>query len=194
MSMSKPPRSAMSVRDMAGAVGVLVVLALVVAGLGRACTFAPGGPQVDQSATPTIDAPADLARFAKEVPFPVRVPAVPAGWRANSSGIDRVGGDSTARVVRVGYLTAEHRFVRLLQGDVPEEQMLRVQTGTKAVGAVGPVDVAGTRWVVYGGQGRDEPIWIADTGGARYLITGSADEPDFRALAQAVQTGQVAAR
>ena len=184
----------MSVRDMAGAVGVLVLLALVVAGLGRACTFAPGGPQVDQNATPTIDAPADLARYAKEVPFQVRVPAVPSGWRANSSGVDKVGGDSTARVVRVGYLTTEHRFVRLLQGDVPEEQMLRVQTGTRAVGAVGPVDVGGVRWVVYGGQGSDEPIWIADTGGMRYLITGSADEPDFRTLATAAVTGAVVPR
>jgi hypothetical protein len=182
----------MSVRDMAAAVGVLVVLALVVAGVGRACAFAPGGPQVDQNAVPAVDAPADLARFAKEVPFPVRVPALPAGWRANSSGIDRVGGDSAARVVRVGYLTAGHRFVRLLQGDVPEEQMLRVQAGTRAVGAVGPVDVGGVRWVVYGGQSGDEPIWIADTGGVRFLITGSADESDFRALATAAVTGAVA--
>ncbi|MGI5125805.1 DUF4245 domain-containing protein [Pseudonocardia sp. CA-107938] len=192
--MSKPPRSALSVRDMAAAVGVLVVLALVVAGLGRSCAFAPGGPQVDQDKLPTVDAPADLARYAKEVPFAVRVPAVPAGWRANSSGVDPVGGGSTARVVRVGYLTSGHRFVRLLQGDVPEEQMLRVQVGTKAVGARGPVDVGGTRWVVYGGTGDTEPIWVADTGPTRLLITGSAEEADFRALAAAALAAPVAPR
>lgn len=192
--MSKPPRSSMSVRDMAMAVGVLVALALLVAGVSRGCAFAPGGPQVDQDAVRTIDAPADLARYAGEVPFPVRVPAVPPDWRAQSSGVDPVGGGSPERVVRVGYLTSNHRFVRLLQGAVAEEQMLRVVTGPKAVGATGPVDVGGTRWVVYGGQGGDEPIWVADTGGVRYLITGSADEPDFRALAAAAVTGPVAPR
>ena len=184
----------MSARDMAMAIGVLVVLALLVAGVGRACTFAPGGPQVDQNAVRTVDVAVDLGRYAKEVPFPVRVPAVPADWRAQSSGIDPVGGGSVARVVRVGFLTTSHRFVRLMQGDVTEEQMLRVVTGPKAVGAKGPVDVGGTRWVVYGGQGGTEPIWIADAAGVRYLITGSADEAEFRALATAAVTGPLAPR
>ncbi|SHK93280.1 Protein of unknown function [Pseudonocardia thermophila] len=189
--MSKPPRSALSVRDMVGAVVVLVVLALFVAGVSRSCTFAPGGPQVDQAATPTIDAAADLRRYAGEVPFPVRVPELPEGWRANSSGLDRVADGSDERVVRVGYLTVANRFLRLLQGTASEEQLLRAQAGGAAVGAQGPVDVDGTRWVVYTA---DEPIWIADAGEVRYLITGSASEADFRALAEAVQQAPVVGR
>lgn len=191
---SKPPRSAMSVRDMLAAVGVLVVLALLVAGVSRTCAFSPGGPQIDQNAVRTVDAPADLGRFAKEVPYPVRLPAVPQGWRANSSGLDKAGDASASRIVRVGYLTADNRFARLLQGDLSEEQMLRVVTGGSAVDARGPVDVGGVRWVVYGGGSGDEPIWVADTGAVRYLITGSASDADFRALATAVQSGQVAPR
>ncbi|MDN5860695.1 MAG: DUF4245 domain-containing protein [Pseudonocardia sp.] len=179
---------------MAAALGVLVVLALLVAGVGRGCSFAPAGPHVDHDAAPTVDAPADLRRLAEEVPYPVRIPAVPPGWRANSSGLDPTGDADPARVVRVGYLTPGHRFVRLLQGDVSEEQMLRVETGPEAVGATGFVDVGGIRWVVYGGQDGQEPIWIADAGDVRYLITGSADESEFRELAAAAPAGPVAPR
>lgn len=178
---------------MVGALLVLAVVALAIGGVTRACSFAPAGPVVDPSAVPTIDAAAALDRYARSVPFPVRVPSPPAGWRSTTAGLDPVGGTSTAKAVRVGYLTPENRFVRLMQSDVPEETMLTIVTGPRQVPARGPVDVAGHRWVGYGADDA-EPIWITDTGAARLLVTGSGSAADLAALAAAAQSAPIARR
>ncbi|MGI9003983.1 MAG: DUF4245 domain-containing protein [Pseudonocardia sp.] len=190
---SKPPRSALRVRDMLVALAVLVPLILVVGGVSRACTFAPGGPTVDPSGLPVVDAPAELRALAPLVPFAVRIPAVPPRWRSNSVDRDLVAGGG--RAVRTGYITPEGRFLRLLQTDASEAALVAVESGAEPVVAQGAVEVGGQRWVVYE-RGGGEPIWIAEvaTPGAtpvRLLITGSGGQDDFRALAGAAVTGQL---
>jgi uncharacterized protein DUF4245 len=192
---AKPPRSALTARDMVGALVVLALLALVVGGVTRSCTFAPGGPTLDASRLPVVDAPAELARLAPGSQFPLRVPDVPPGWRANAVDVAPV--PDGGRAVRAGYLTQEGRYVRLLQSDATEEALLRAETG--GVGAaLGVVDVGGQRWVAYTG-GNGEPIWITEvadggSGPVRLLITGSGNEGDLRALAAAAVTGEVLER
>jgi hypothetical protein len=193
---SKPPRAALTVRDILGALGVLVLVVLVMGGLTRACTFSPGGPTVDASRLPVVDAPAELRRLAPGVPFPVRIPAVPADWRSNSVDVDAL--DGGARAIRTGYLTGEGRYLRLLQTDATEEALLATEAGAQAAPASGVVEVGGTRWVAYAGE-RAEPIWIAeitapDAPAVRMLITGSGSEADFRTLAAAGATGEVVPR
>jgi uncharacterized protein DUF4245 len=200
---SKPSRSALTVRDMLVALAVLVPVILLLGGLTRACTFSPGGPTTDSSQGPAVDAPAELSRIARGVPFPVRVPAVPAEWRANSVDQDRVGADPAAdpaadarRAVRVGYVTPEGRYVRAVQSDADEAGLLATETGGEPVPGLGVRDAGGLRWVVYGREG-EEPIWIAELPGdtpTRALITGSAGEADFTALANALATGGIAAQ
>jgi hypothetical protein len=51
--------------------------------------------------------------------------------------------------------------------------------------AQGTLDVAGTRWVVYGTR-PSEPVWIADVKGVRLVLTGSATDDEFRSMATAV--------
>ena len=137
-----------------------------------------------------VDAPAALREL--RVPFPVRIPAVPAGWRSNSVAQDRVQG---GRVVRVGYITPDGRYLRLLQSDAAEPVLLATETGTNPVVVRGPVDVG--RAAVGGlRRGDDEPIWIADVptpgaGSVRMLITGSGTEEEFRALAAAAVAGEL---
>jgi hypothetical protein len=188
--MSEPPRrpsrSALTVRDMLVAIGVLVVVVGVVGGVTRGCSFSPAGPTVDQGALPVVDAPAELRRLAPLVPFPVRVPAVPPGWRSNSADQDLVDPD---RAALVGHLTPEGRYLRLLQSDGTEEALLAAETGGAPVPARGTAEVAGLRFVVYGGED-DEPIWIGELDGVRVLITGSAAEADFRTLAEALVAGE----
>jgi hypothetical protein len=190
---SKPPRSALTARDMVGALVVLLLVVLVVGGLSRSCTFSPAGPTVDTSRLPVVDAPAELRRLAPGVPFAVRIPAVPPEWRANSADQDRVAGGG--RAVRTGYLTPEGRYLRLLQSDAPEEALLASEAGAEPAPAQGVVEVAGQRWVVYA-AGRDEQIWIAEVatpGGApvRMLVTGSGSEDDYRTLAAAAVGGEL---
>ena len=174
-------------------IGALVVLALVVlvaGGLSRSCTFAPTGPTVDASRLPVVDVPAEVTRLAVDSTFPLRVPAVPDGWRANA--VDRTSLPEGGRVVSAGFLTPDGRYLRLQQGDATEEAMLRAEAGGAPAPARGPVDVDGRQWVAYAGQ-RGEAIWITDVDGVRMLVTGSGSEADFRALAAAAASGQVLA-
>ena len=190
----KPPRSAMTIRDMLAAIGVLALVVVVLGGVSGSCSFSPGGPSVDQGALPVMDAPAELRDLARVVPFPLRIPGVPPGWRANSVDQDRVdpADDAAGRAVRVGYLTPEGRYLRLVQSDGTEEALLAAETGTTPATAQGAVDVGGLAFVVYGVPD-DEPIWIGELDGVRLLITGSGADRDFRALAGAVLTGETLA-
>lgn len=187
----KPPRSALTVRDMLVAIGILLLAVGVVGGVGRGCSFSPTGPTVDQGALPVVDAPAELRRLAPLAPFPLRVPAVPPGWRSNSVDQDLVSPADPAlgRAVRVGYLTPEGRYLRLLQSDATEEALLATETGGTPVPAAGTTEVAGLRFVVFGGPD-DEPVWIGELDGVRVLLTGSGAEPDYRALAGALAAGE----
>lgn len=188
---AKPPRSALTVRDMAGAVIVLVAIVLVFAGVTRSCSFAPAGPSVDPGAGPTVDAPAQLRVLAGSMPFPLRVPVPPPDWRATTVDTARVGA-AGARAVRTGYLTAEGHYLRLVQSDADETALLATEAEGAPV-AVGPVAVGGTTWVSYT-DGTREPIRIAALDGVRLLITGSGTDEEFRTLAAAATGGDVLPR
>jgi hypothetical protein len=192
---SKPARSALSVRDMLVALAILVPVILLVGGLSRACSFSPGGPTVDSSRLPVVDVAAELGTAARTIPFPVRVPAVPQGWRANGVDQDRVGADGATdarRAIRVGYLTPAGNYLRVVQSDADEAGLLSTETGPVPFAGTGVRDVAGLRWVVYARED-EEPIWIAGlpdpTTPTRALITGSGTEDEFAALAQALASG-----
>jgi hypothetical protein len=187
---AKPPRSALGIRQLLGALAVLVPLILLAGGLSR-CSFSPGGPSVDPAAGPTVDAPAELRALAPRIPFALRVPAVPAPWRSNA--VDQVAVEG-GRAVRTGYLTAEGRFLRLLQSDAPEEALLVAEAGA-VPRARGTADVGAQRWVVYGDEGQ-EPIWVTEAAvpgvePVRLLVTGSADDAGFRTLAGATLAGEL---
>jgi Protein of unknown function (DUF4245) len=185
---AKPPRSAMTVRDLLGAIAVLVVIVLVVAGVSRSCSFAPGGPTVDPATAPRVDAAAQLRALASSTSFPLRVPAVPAEWRANSVDAVRVGSTGN-RAVRTGYLTPAGRYLRVVQSDADEAALLTLEAQGTPV-ASGAIDVAGRTWVTYA-DGTREPIRIAEVDGVRMLITGSGAEDEFRTLAEATTGGAI---
>jgi hypothetical protein len=184
---SKPSRGSLTVRDMAVALGVLIAIVLVIGGLSRGFGFAPTGPTVDPAGIPAVDAPAELRALAPAVPFALRIPAVPTGWRSNSVARDPVAGtDRTG--VRVGYLTAGSNYLQLLQSDATEEALLAAQSGTRQLAAQGMSDVGGQRWVVYGTRPA-EPVWIADAGQVRLVISGTGTDDEYRALAAATLAG-----
>ena len=213
---AKPPRSALSMRDLLGAIALLVLVVLAFAGLTRSCSFAPGGPTTDPSAGPTVDAPAQLRALAATTPFALRVPAVPADWRANAVVTVRVG-PSAHLSVRTGYVTPAGRYLRLDQSDADEAELVVAEAeeagasqrppaseertasggrpsdeGARLV-ASGAVDVAGTNWVTYT-DGTPEAIRVADVDGVRLLITGSGGDDEFRTLAAATTDGEVLPR
>lgn len=188
---AKPPRSALTTRDLLGAIGLLVAVVLVIGGLTRGCSFAPTGPTVDPQAGPTVDAPAQLRALAGSTPFALRVPAVPVNWRANAVGTVRVG-TAGNRAVRTGYVTPTGRYLRVVQSDAGEAELVTEEARGTPV-AAGPVEVAGTSWVTYG-DGTAETIRVARVDGVRLLITGSGDDADFRTLAAGTVGGEVLPR
>lgn len=158
---------------------LLVILTPVLL-LSRGCSFDPGAPTADPATAPTADLAADLPRTARSLDFPLRLPAVPEGWRANSSSTSAV--PPAAVAVRAGWLTP-HRFVQLSQSAAPAPDLVRAETGREPEPA-GEVEVDGTKWTVYPGR-RAEAAWLADLGEVRLLITGDGDDGEFRALARA---------
>lgn len=185
--LRKPDRSALTIRHMAMAIGVLVAIVLVLSLFSGGVGFSPTGPSVDPASVPVVDAPAVLTDLATDTPFPLRVPAVPAGWRSNSVAVDTVG--TGARAVRVGYVANDGNYLQLQQSDAPEDALLLAVSGTRVLAAQGPQTVGAQKWVVYG-TSPDEPVWIADTGAVRWVITGSGTGDDFRALATATASGR----
>ncbi|MEV0048950.1 DUF4245 domain-containing protein [Saccharopolyspora shandongensis] len=175
---SRPPRT---VSAMVFALLPMVLVAFGIAGMAGQCSFNPGGPSIQGGPVPTVDVPAELRRAAGRVDFPVLEPNLPANWRANAANVTTLA--SHAQVVRVGWLTGGGRYLRLAQSTAAEDELVESET-RQAPHARGAVDAAGRQWVAYDSV-RGEQAWVAERDGVRLLITGNADEAEFRALAEA---------
>jgi len=172
-------------------ISLLVLTAIVGAVLGvtRACTFSPGGPTVDPNSAPTVDAAAELRAAARAVDFELREPALPSGWRANSSGSGQAGAPVT---VRIGLLTPAGTFLQVSQSDAAADELVAAETGERAA-ATGTTDAGGATWTTYPGR-RGEAVWVAALGGTTTLLTGTAGEMEFAQLAAAVVAAPVLPR
>ena len=180
--MEKPARSALTMRHMVAAVGALVLVVLVLGFLSSGAGFTPTGPGRGSVRGPgRRRARRSCTTSRPTSPFPLRVPATPPGWRANSVGKDVIGGK---QVARVGYLTPSGAYVQLQQSDATEDALVAAAAGARNMVAQGAQNVAGLSWVVYGTRPA-EPVRIADTGGVRLAITGSGSDDEFRTLAAA---------
>ncbi len=188
-------------RDMFWSIGPLLLACVILAGLLGMCSFAPTGP--GPGFVPDYDAPAALKADADALKIPIRLPALPDGWRANSgsrSGIEGGRTDpATGQSVRavsstVGYLTPGGMYLSLTQSNADEDKLIGslepdlVPTGTE--------DVDGVTWIVYEGGEHDgrpaEPVWTTQlrgpSGPAQVALMGAAGTDDYRRLALATQS------
>lgn len=180
-----PGRAGLGIREMIGAIVVLLLIVGVLVTTTRSCSFDPGAPSVDRGSAPSVDVSAKLHRAASSVAFPIRQPRLPSSWRANSSSTAPVGSGSGADVVvRVGWLTPGGRYVQLSQSGASAGDVLAEDTGTASARS-GSVSVDGVSWGTYPAR-RDEVAWVATLDGAVVLITGNGSEEEFRQLAAAV--------
>ncbi len=180
-----PGRAALGMREMIGAMAVLLVIVGVLAVVTRGCSFDPGAPSANPSSAPTVDASAKLGQAAESVSFPVRRPDLPSSWHANSSSTTAVGHGAAADViVRVGWLTPGGRYAQLSQSGGTAADVLAAETGTTTKPA-GEQSVGGTSFATHPSR-RDEVAWVASLAGTVVLITGNATEQEFRELAAAV--------
>lgn len=191
------PRVLQDGRDMFWSLVPLAAVCVLLAGLVGMCSFRPAGPS--DGAAPTYDAASALKADAAAVGYPIRLPALPDDWQANSgtrSGIDagrtdsRTGDKQRAVATRVGYIAPSKMYVSLTQSDADETAL--VQSIQKDVYPTGTEDIDGVSWVVYQGGEGTEPVWTTRLDGPRgatqVAITGAGSSDDFRALAIATQT------
>jgi len=175
----------------------LVVACIVLAGLVGTCSLQVAGPK--SGPPPEIDAGLQLRADAADLRFPVRLPQLPDGWRANSARRDSIpdgrtdpatGEERTAVVSRVGYLAPNGRYLSLTQSNADEDSLVASFDGDRH--PTGTQDVAGVSWVVYEGGEGTRPVWTArlngPTGPAQVAISGAGSADDFRTLATATQS------
>lgn len=155
---------------------VLAVIVLALTGLTRACSFSPTEPTVDRGSVQRVDVGQVSREAAQAVPFPVRAPTMPADWIPQSSDVRPVGG---GQAFRLGWLTPENGYLRLVQSDAPEDAL--VASEQSGPPALGPVSAGGRTWTTYRGV-RGEALWVADVDGVRWLVTGSGTPARFTQL------------
>lgn len=160
------------------AIGTIVIAVIVLAltGLTRACSFSPTSPSVDRGAVQRIDVAQVSRDAARTVPFAVRAPAMPVDWIAQSSDVRPVGG---GRAFRLGWVTPENAYLRLVQSNAPEDAL--VASEQSGPPALGPVSVGGLTWTRYPGV-RGEAVWVTEVGGVGWLVTGDATPARFTQL------------
>jgi Protein of unknown function (DUF4245) len=181
-----PERAGLRMRDMIGAVLVLLAITGLLVTVTRGCSFDPGGPDVSPDTAPSVDVSAKLGDAAAAVAFPVRQPEVPDSWRPNSSSTAAVGSGAAADVVvRVGWVTTAGRYVQLSQSGGEVADVLATETGESG-SPTGSVEVDGVAWDVHPSR-RDEVAWVASLDGVVVVVTGSGNEEEFRVLAEAVR-------
>jgi hypothetical protein len=190
------PRVLQDGRDMFWSLAPLVVACVVLAGLLGMCSFQGRGPT--EGAVPSYDAAAALQADADALQIPIRLPALPDGWRANSGGRSGIeagaadpgtGAPTRAVVSRVGYLAPSGKYLSLSQSNAEEAKL--VESITPGLVPSGAQDVDGVSWVVYQGGEGVEPVWTTRLpGDAQLAITGAGTSDEFRTLAAATQKQQ----
>ena len=191
------PRLLQDGRDMFWSIAPLVLACIVLAGVVGMCTFAPGG--TNGGPVPSYDAAGALRADAQTFAFPVRLPQLPAGWQPNSGSRGGIGDGridaSTGQRVRavtstVGYISPTGMYLSLTQSNADEAKL--VGSIHPTMYPTGPVDVDGTRWIVYQGDDGVEPVWTtrldSPAGSTQIAITGAGSTDQFRTLAAATQS------
>ncbi|SIR78915.1 DUF4245 domain-containing protein [Williamsia sterculiae] len=193
--MAEKPRILNNSRDMIWSLVPLLLICGVIAVVSGNCSVGLSGTARDDK-TPAYDVNTGLRADARTMPFPLRLPVTPEGWKPNSGSTDSAG---TGTASNVGYVTARGIYLQLTQSDADEGDLVTKLGGTGMTGA-GTVDAAGRQWVRYNESEGDsaaagtEKVWITDLGDVRIGLSGKADDDDFTTLATAVLAAQPLSR
>lgn len=179
--VSQKPRILNDYRDLIWSLIPLVLICVVLAAVASQCSFSAHGPTPGQ--VPNFDVQSALHDDAKALPFPIRDPAVPADWKANSGSRDTVTGSGGGTVSTVGFITSNGTYLQLSQSNASESALAAHVVDTRSPS--GSRMVGNQKWTVYHVQG-SESAWISDFGRSRVLLKGAANEAAYLTLAQAV--------
>ncbi len=175
--MAGKPRILQGNKDMIWSlVPLLIICAVVAIASGNCSVGLTGGASDDK--TPPFEVSSALASDARDLPFPIRRPPTPEGWKPNSGSTQSVGG---TRVSNVGWITTDGAYIQLSQTNAKEEDLVVYLGGGDALGD-GTRDVGGHQWVKY--QTEDgKKFWITDLGDVRIAVLSRGPDSSMEQLA-----------
>ncbi|NDZ96608.1 DUF4245 domain-containing protein [Streptomyces sp. SID6673] len=182
--MAAKPRILHSSKDMIWSLIPLLVICAIVAIASGNCSVGLSG-QASDDKTPGFDVSAALEADARDLPFPIREPATPAGWKPNSGSTQAVGG---TRVSNVGWISDVGAYVQLSQTDAKEEDLVVHLGGGEALGT-GTRQAGGREWVTYSTPD-EKKFWITDLGDVRIAVLSRGPDDDMTEIATAVLAQQ----
>lgn len=157
------------------------IICLIVAGIAGSCSFRPNGPSTGE--IPQYNAQVAVASQARQVSFPLRLPATPEGWTTNSGGTEHVANSDGGIAVNVGYITDRTVYLRLSQSNLPADMLLQLSTnGGRTV--TGEQVTGGITWAEFSGEGSDT-VWVAQLPTSSVSITSGGSPAEFTKLAEA---------
>lgn len=183
--MADKPRILNNGKDMFWSLVPLLALCAFVAIASGNCSVGLSQDPAD-SKVPPFNMVAALDADARQMPFPVRRPPTPEGWKPNSGRSDAVEGH---RISTVGWLSSSEAYVQLTQSDAPEELLVGYLAGSDAgfddVAGTGTRSAGGEQWVTYE-TGEGKRFWIADLGDVRIAVLGRGPDSDLDRIATSV--------
>jgi Protein of unknown function (DUF4245) len=139
----------------------------------------PGSPGID-----AVDYQAAASDAQGAVDEPLVAPELPDGWQANRAEL-QTGADEVS-VWRLGLLTPSEEFIGVKQGIDANPTWLAAQLeGTTETGST---TIAGVDWTILEGDAETNlaRAMTAERGGSTFVLYGTADDEEFRTLAEAL--------
>ncbi|KQR97372.1 hypothetical protein ASG12_15655 [Williamsia sp. Leaf354] len=186
--MAAKPRILTDHKDMIWSLIPLIAICAIIAVVSGNCSVGLTGGASDDK-TPAYDVRAGLTANAASLPFPVRLPETPQGWKPNTGST--AGIDATS-VSNTGYLTTDGAYMQLSQTNAPEDSLVGYLSPGQALGR-GTITVGEKQWVQYRTD-NDRSIWVANLGDVRIGLYSKGGDGDFTTMAMAVLAAPVIPR
>jgi hypothetical protein len=145
-------------------------------------------PRAQAPARGDVDYRKAAAEASASLSEPVVVPNVPTGWSSNAAELRTETADQVTEWY-IGFLTPSNEYIGFSEGlDANATWLLQKVEGARESGSQG---IGGLTWSVFDNRSADDPglaeYALATTvEGTAYVLYGSADDDEFRTLAEGV--------
>lgn len=160
--------------------GVIVIAMFLVVGATGLCTVNPEDSR--QGPVREVDARTFLDMEARSTGIAIRIPEVPEGWHTNSARRQSIAGELASTV---GFVSPEDGYVAASQSNVAMPDVAKQYDGHFRPDER-EIDVDGVKVTIYSSDEKDvRPVWGADLGDVRLVMSGSASEADYTTVLKA---------